>query len=315
MDTVRKDGTFGSTTGLADINYRCWAPADPEQIKAVFQIAHGMAEHIERYELFAQHLCSQGYAVYANDHIGHGKSVKTDDDLGYFGERDGWMAFVNDCKLLSDIARGENPGKPLIFFGHSMGSFIARKYAEKFGTEIAGAVFCGTSGNNPAAGVGSALAGVIAALKGARHRSDFLNKMSFGSYNKRIPNPRTDFDWLSRDKAIVDAYIEDKYCGFLFTAVGYRDLATLLHNVSSKAWYNNLPYALPILVVSGSMDPVGEYGKGIRQFVEDLKRSGHRNVTVKLYDGDRHEILNELDKQTVFDDITKWADKMIAASK
>ena len=153
MDMIRKEYAFGSTTGLADIFVRSWAPADSSKVKAIFQIAHGMAEHGERYEDFAKYLVAEGYAVFANDHIGHGKSVATDDDLGYFGERDGWLAFVNDAKLLTDLAKNEYPDKPVILFGHSMGSFIARSYAEKFGGDLAGAVFCGTSGTNPAAGL------------------------------------------------------------------------------------------------------------------------------------------------------------------
>ena len=280
-------------------------------MKAIFQIAHGMAEHGERYEDFAKFLCKNGYAVYANDHIGHGKSVATDDDLGYFGERDGWLGFVNDAKLLTDLAKGEYPDKPVVLFGHSMGSFIARSYCEKFGADLAGAVFCGTSGTNPAAGVAIRLADVIAKIKGSRYRSEFINKLAFGAFNKKIEKPRTPFDWLSRDNAQVDKYIADKYCGFLFTAVGYRDMSTVLWSVSGKSWYANLPFVLPVLLISGEMDPVGAYGKGIRQVFRDLKSSGHKNVVMKLYKNDRHEILNELDKEDVYKDVVDWADKLL----
>ena len=281
-------------------------------MKAIFQIAHGMAEHGERYEDFAKFLCKNGYAVYANDHIGHGKSVATDDDLGYFGERDGWLGFVNDAKLLTDLAKGEYPDKPVVLFGHSMGSFIARSYCEKFGADLAGAVFCGTSGTNPAAGVAIKLADVIAKIKGSRYRSEFINKLAFGAFNKKIEKPRTPFDWLSRDNAQVDKYIADKYCGFLFTAVGYRDMSTVLWSVSGKSWYANLPFVLPVLLISGEMDPVGAYGKGIRQVFRDLKSSGHKNVLMKLYKNDRHEILNELDKEDVYKDVVDWADKLLS---
>ena len=281
-------------------------------MKAIFQIAHGMAEHGERYEDFAKFLCKNGYAVYANDHIGHGKSVATDDDLGYFGERDGWLGFVNDAKLLTDLAKGEYPDKPVVLFGHSMGSFIARSYCEKFGADLAGAVFCGTSGTNPAAGVAIRLADVIAKIKGSRYRSEFINKLAFGAFNKKIEKPRTPFDWLSRDNAQVDKYIADKYCGFLFTAVGYRDMSTVLWSVSGKSWYANLPFVLPVLLISGEMDPVGAYGKGIRQVFRDLKSSGHKNVLMKLYKNDRHEILNELDKEDVYKDVVDWADKLLS---
>lgn len=271
-----------------------------------------MAEHGERYEDFAKFLCKNGYAVYANDHIGHGKSVATDDDLGYFGERDGWLGFVNDAKLLTDLAKGEYPDKPVVLFGHSMGSFIARSYCEKFGGDLAGAVFCGTSGTNPAAGVAIKLADVIAKIKGSRYRSEFINKLAFGAFNKKIEKPRTPFDWLSRDNAQVDKYMADKYCGFLFTAVGYRDMSNVLVSVSGKSWYANLPFVLPILLISGEMDPVGAYGNGIRQVFRDLKSSGHKNVVMKLYKNDRHEILNELDKEDIFKDVVDWADKLLS---
>lgn len=310
MEILRNEYSYSSSTGLSDIYAQSWVPKDASKVKAVFQIAHGMAEHSERYEEFAKFLCENGYAVFANDHIGHGKSVASDDDLGYFGERDGWIGFINDAKQLTDIAKGEYPDKPVVLFGHSMGSFIARSYCEKFGGDLAGVVFCGTSGVNPAVGVAVKLASFIAKVKGSRYRSEFINKVAFGAFNKKIEKSRTPFDWLSRDTAQVDAYMADKYCGFLFTAVGYRDMSMLLNSVSGKSWYTNVPFVLPMLLVSGQSDPVGGYGKGILQVYRDLKSTGHKNVTMKLYKDYRHEILNELDKEIVFQDVVDWADKV-----
>lgn len=311
MEVVKKVISYTSTTGVADISACCWAPENESDIKAIFQISHGMAEHSKRYEDFAKHLCQKGFAVFINDHVGHGESVASDDDLGYFGERDGWMGFVNDAKLLTNRAREEYPYKPVILFGHSMGSFVARSYCEKFGADLAGAVFCGTSGANPAAGIGIQLASFIAKVKGSRYRSELINKIAFGSYNKKYSDVRTSFDWLTRDEKIVDAYIADKYCGFLFTAVGYRDMFTLLKSVSGKSWYENVPYTLPVLLVSGGMDPVGEYGKGVEQVYRDMKTTGHKDVTLKLYKDARHEILNELNRENVFEDISNWAEKKL----
>jgi alpha-beta hydrolase superfamily lysophospholipase len=311
MEIRRCEYSYSSTTGVSNIYARSWAPSEPSKVKAIFQIAHGMAEHGERYEAFAHFLCEHGYAVYANDHIGHGKSVASNDELGYFGERDGWLAFVNDAKLLTDIAKGEHPEKPVIFFGHSMGSFIARSYVEKFGADIAGAIFCGTSGANPGAGVGKILAGLIAKSKGSYHRSEFIDKLAFGGYNKKYGKVRTKFDWLTTDEEVVDAYIADDFCGFLFTATGYKDMFTLLQSVSRKSWYANIPFGLPMLLISGKMDPVGEYGKGVNQVYQDLKKSGHNDVSLTFYDGLRHEILNEKNKAKVFEDILNWADKVI----
>lgn len=307
MQIQQNEYSFSSTTGVSDIYACSWTPKDPAQIKGIFQIAHGMAEHSERYTEFAQFLCEQGFAVYISDHVGHGKSVRDKKGFGYFGERDGWMGFVNDCKLLTDLARDEHPGLPVIFFGHSMGSFVARKYAEKFGTELQGAIFCGTSGPNPAAGIGATLARVIARSRGSDYRSEFIDRIAFGAYNKKIPGAKTKYDWLTRDDKIVQQYIEDEACGFLFTAVGYADMFTLLKNVSEKTWYETLPKELPILLIAGDMDPVGDYGKGIDEVEEELLATGHTAVTKQLYPEMRHEILNELGKQEVFAFIADWA--------
>lgn len=306
MNYIQNEHHYPSTTGVADIFARSWEPANPAHVKAVFQIAHGMAEHGERYCAFAQYLCEKGFAVYVNDHIGHGQSVSSREDYGYFGERDGWLGMVNDCKLLTDIARAEHPGKPVIFFGHSMGSFIARLYAEKYGTDLAGAVFCGTSGTNPASGVGILLAKVIAKSRGSRHRSELIHKVAFSSYNKKIKQPRTSNDWLTRDEAVVDAYQADEGCGFIFTAAGFADMFQLLQAVSGQSWYENLRRDLPLLLISGQMDPVGSYGKGVRQVEKDLRASGHEILQTILYPEDRHEILNELDRDRVYADIAQW---------
>ena len=305
MEIVRKEYSFKSTTGVADIYAQSWAPANSEDVIGIFQIVHGMAEYSVRYEKFANFLCTKGFAVFINDHIGHGKSVNSDDELGYFGEKDGYLGFVNDARVLTEMAMHEYPDKPVIFFGHSMGSFVARKYTQEFGDRIAGAIYCGTSGANPATGIAVKLADIIAARYGSMHRSEFINKLAFGSYNKKINPPRTPFDWLSVNTENVDKYIADPYCGFLFTAKGYKDLFMLLNSVSKKDWFKSIPYSLPIYITSGAMDPVGEYGKGVKQVYDDLKKTGHTDVTLKIYDGLRHEILNE-EKIEVFEDIANW---------
>lgn len=311
MNILKSEFTFPSTTGLADIFVRKWVPENRAEVKCIFQIAHGMAEHTQRYEEFAEFLCSKGFAVYANDHVGHGKSVKSKEELGYFGERDGWRGFVSDCHYLTDVARSEYPNLPVIFFGHSMGSFIARAYAERYGVELDGAVFCGTSGKNPGAGLGIKLANIVAKSKGNQFRSELINKVAFGSYNKKINPKRTAFDWLTRDEKVVDQYIADELCGYLFTAAGYRDMFTLLHRVSRKNWYKSLPEKMPVLLIAGSMDPVGDYSKGIEQVYDDLQNAGCKKVKIQLFENDRHEILNELDKEDVFNFVADWAANQI----
>lgn len=305
MGVIRKEYSVPSKSGIADIYARCWLPEDKAPT-AIFQIAHGMAEHGERYSEFAEYLCEKGFAVIADDHIGHGKSVKSDDGLGYFGEENGWDTFVEDEKSITDLMRKEYPGIPVIFFGHSMGSFIAREYIRRYGKEINAAVICGTSGKNPASAIAIRLAEAIAKIKGSTHRSKFIDKIAFGSYNGKINNPRTAFDWLTRDEKIVDEYIADKYCGFLFTAKGYKDLFTILDRVSGKDWFSAVSNELPLLITAGEADPVGAYGKGIRQVYNDLIESGQKDVTLKLYSEMRHEILNEFGKEQVYEDIAAW---------
>ena len=305
MEIIRKEYSVPSKTGVADVFARCWAPEAP---KAVFQIVHGMAEHGERYEEFARFLCEKGFAVLVDDHIGHGKSIKSDDDLGYFGESGGWNSLVEDERTLTEMIKKEYPDLPIIFFGHSMGSFIAREYIRRYGRDeiIKACIFCGTSGKNPAAPIAITLAGTVAKAKGSRHRSKFIDKLAFGTYNKKTDN-RTPFDWLSTDTEHVDKYIADKYCGFIFTAAGYKDLFTILHKVSGKDWYNDIYKDIPILLTAGEDDPVGQYGSGVKQVYNDLKLAGKKDVTLRLYPGMRHEILNETDRFRVYEDIAAWS--------
>lgn len=310
MSYLKKEFTFPSQSGLADIHCASYMPENGE-VKAVLQVAHGMAEHLERYENFARVLAENGIALYINDHLGHGGSVKNDDELGYFGNKDGWKFFVEDCYELTKIAKAENPGKPYIFFGHSMGSFVARAYSLKYSAEIDGAVYCGTAGPNPAAGVGILLTKLITKIKGDHYRSKLIDKIGFGTYNSKFEG-RTPFDWLSRDNFEVDKYIADKYCGFLFTAPGYGDLFALLGFVSSKEWFAGLSKELPVLIISGAMDPVGNYSKGVDQVCDMLKAEGKTNVKKILYSDARHEILNE---SACFDsvckDVIEWIDSVI----
>ena len=306
MEIIRKEYSVPSKSGVANVFARCWLPA--EGPKAIFQIVHGMAEHGERYEDFAKYLCEKGFAVLVDDHVGPGRSVKSDKDLGYFGENGGWNAFVEDERTLTELVKAEYPDIPIVFFGHSMGSFIAREYIRRYGKDerIKAAIFCGTSGKNPAAAIAITLAGTIAKAKGSRHKSKFIDKIAFGTYNKKCEG-RTAFDWLSTDTEQVDKYIADKYCGFLFTAAGYKDLFTILNKVSGKDWFEGVYSELSILVTSGEEDPVGTYGNGTKQVYNDLKLAGKKDVTLKIYPGMRHEILNEVNRAQVYEDIAAWS--------
>ncbi len=304
---------YPSKTGIAEIYAKSWIPDDRTKVKVVFQIAHGMAEYIERYNGFANYLTENGFAVFANEHIGHGRSVKSDEDLGYFGESGGWDAFVEDARALTEIAKKEFPGVPIIIFGHSMGSFVMREYARRYGSDeaIKGFIFCGTSGKNPGAPAGILMASAIAKIKGSRYRSKLIDSIAFGSYNKKYDSVRTTFDWLTREEDIVDAYIASKYCGFLFTAAGYKDMFTILKTVSGPDWFASLNKDKPVLIISGAEDPVGSYGKGIQQVYDDIKSAGVKDASMKLYENCRHEILNELNREDIYKDIINWVNSKI----
>lgn len=311
MEIVRKEYSYPSVTGEADIFARSWAPADGK-IKAVVQGVHGMAEYGERYEEFATALCNAGFAFIMNDHVGHGKSIAPNGVKGYFGgdKNDCGKGFVDDAHTLTSIAKNEFK-KPIIFFGHSMGSFVARSYIAKYSDDIIGAIICGTSGKNPGAAVGAAIASLISKIKGEKHPSKLIDKMAFGTYNKRFEG-RTSFDWLSKNEPNVDWYIASDDCGFLFTASGYKNMFDLLDSVSSDEWYKKVPKDLPIFLIAGEDDPVGNYSKGIKEVFEKLKSTGH-TVQCKLYKNDRHEILNELDREQAFADVIGFCNSQVAA--
>ena len=310
MDVIREEYRYDSATGVCRIFARSFVPADQTKVKGILQIVHGMAEHGERYQAMAYYMAYHGYAVFLHDQAGHGRSVEEDSRLGYFGDKDGWRALIQDVRVLMKKAMEKYPGRPVFLLGHSMGSFVARAYAAQYGDMLTGAVFCGTSGENPGAAAGVAVAGIVEKFRGSLFRSAFINHIAFGSYNKRYENPRTPFDWLTRDEGEVDAYIQDPLCGYLFTAAGYRDMFTLLQNVSGKAWYRSVPSGLPVLLLSGSMDPVGGYGKGVRQVCRDLEKTGHKDVTIRVYDGARHELFNETNAKDVLHDLLDWMDSV-----
>lgn len=306
---IRNEFKFPSSSGLCDIFAQSFIP-DSGNVKAVIQISHGMTEHSDRYIPFAEKLCEAGYAVFTNDHLGHRRSVKDDSMLGFFGSEKGYINIVNDCKTLTDIAKEQYPDVPYFFFGHSMGSFIARCYTKYYGEGIDAAVYCGTSGPNPGASAGIAIAKLIGKAKGEMYRSEFINSVAFGTYNNKT-DKKTEFDWLTKDESTVQEYIADKYCGFIFTAAGFKDLFSVLNEVNANDWYTSFNKELPVLLIAGEDDPVGAYGKGVTKVYENLKSTGHGDVTLKLYPTDRHEILNETDREDVMAYLVSWFDSKV----
>lgn len=310
MDFIHNEYKLASKTGITDIFIQSLAPADKSRVRGIIQIVHGMAEHTDRYLDAAKSFCEAGFAVFMHDHAGHGRSVKNDDDLGFFGERDGEEKLVDDVKSVAELAKQSYPGLKLIIWGHSMGSFITRRFIAKYPGEADAAVICGTSGANPAAAMGAMIADLIGKAKGAHYRSKFIDNLAFGAYNKKFTG-NTGYEWLSVNQENIDKYIADDKCGFLFTAYGYRDLFRLLGSVSTKGWYAAVPKTLPMFLIAGDMDPVGNFGKGVSEVYNKLRESGHNNVSIKLYSGLRHEIHNESCNKTVYNDIITFAEKVL----
>lgn len=279
--------------------------------RAIVQVAHGMAEHAARYERFADALTGAGYAVYAHDHRGHGATASKDDH-GFWADRDGWATVVRDMSSVTEFAQAEHPGVPVVLFGHSMGSFLSRAYTAEHGARLAGLILSGTAGDpGPVATVGKAVAGLQARVRGSRHDSGLMDKLTFGQYNGAFKPNRTAFDWLSRDADEVDKYVADPLCGNVFTASFFADLLGGLQQVNRPAAYAGVPSDLPILVFAGALDPVGESGKGPRAVADRYREAGVTDVTTTIYPDGRHEMLNETNRDEVTADVLAWLDERI----
>ncbi|MDD6995283.1 MAG: alpha/beta hydrolase [Candidatus Borkfalkiaceae bacterium] len=278
-----------------------------EGAKGVVQLVHGMCEYKERYEPFVRFLIGNGYIVFSHDHRGHGNSVKSAEDLGYFGDKKG-EAIVDDTALVTDEIRRSYPDLPLTLFGHSMGSLVVRAYLKKYEEKIDKLVVCGSPSKNALAGAGIALNGVISALKGERHRSALMAKLSTGGGDEEFPGEGKNA-WLTREKSVVEKYNADEKCNFVFTCNGFSNLLHLVKNVYKKKNYPVKNPDLPVFFIAGGDDPVIINAKKWLAALEFLKKAGYKNVSGKLYEGMRHEILNERGKEEVYNDVLDFLRK------
>lgn len=304
MSIIKKEAYFISSTGFNKIHCCIWQ-SDEKEPKGVFQIAHGVSEHIERYDEFARVLANKGYIVCGNDHLGHGKSVETLDDLGFFAEEDGDVRMVDDMHILYNIMHKRYPELPYYLFGHSMGSFCARVYAANFAYELSGLILCGTGELPSAAVVLEEPIRLLCRKLGAR--ASVPNSIADKLTNIGIKDPKTNKDWLSVNEENVARYIADPLCGAELKLGGVRDLLSLANSACTDDWAYMIPPTLPILLISGAKDPIGFNGKGVINVCDNLEDAGHEPKVI-LYPGLRHEILNEDEREAVYHDILEWLD-------
>lgn len=307
---MKREFTWLSRDGITQIHGIEWVPDGA--VKAVLQMCHGMVEYIDRYDAFAEFLCAHGFYVVGHDHLGHGQSVKTEEDYGFFHETKGNEYVIGDMHKLREMTQKKYPGISYFMLGHSMGSFLIRQYMEFYGEGLAGVIVMGT-GSQPEVvlAAGKMLCRGIAAFKGWHYRSAFVDNMAFGGYNKRFEPARTDKDWLTKDEKIVDAYRANPWCSFRFTVNAYYHMFRSIQYAQNKKNIREIPKKLPLFFVAGADDPVGNFGKSVEKAARICKKCGVEDVSIKLYEGDRHEILNEMDRQQVFTDLLEWMEERI----
>ena len=304
------DFTFPSSTGKNTIHARKCVPDG--KVRGVVQIAHGIAEYIDRYDPFMSFLADNGFVAVGNDHLGHGKSIAKPEEQGIFAEENGWDYVVSDMDKLHDLTAAEYPNVPYIFFGHSMGSFLTRTYMIRHPDKPTLAVICGT-GHQAKIMVwaGYTMANMQVKSKGPRGDGKQLNDIAFGSYTKGYDEVRTPFDWLNRDPAQVDKYINDPLCGFVAKVSLFRDMMGGIKFIQDPANAAKMNKNTPVLFISGGADPVGENGKGVDRAYKFFCSAGMKDVTEKIYPGARHEILNEINKDEVMNDILNWINEKL----
>lgn len=300
---------FPSKDGNTEIHTIEWKPEG--RVKAVLQLSHGMVEYINRYDEFAQFLCEQGFYVVGNDHLGHGKSIQSKSEYGFFNEKYGNACVLGDMHTLRQRTSRKYPDVPYFMLGHSMGSSLLRQYIQMYGNGLSGAVLMGVVAdkNRRLLKLGKRLCRVLAACRGWHYRSCLINRMALGAYNKRFKPAKTRADWITSDEGKLEAYISDPLCSFVFTVNAYYHMFSGMLSMQKRESVFMIPKSLPIILLAGTEDPVGNYGKGVRKIYEKYKAAGIQDITLRLYAGDRHELLNETDRRQVYEDIWKWLEK------
>ena len=306
---MRDEFYFPSKDGNTEIHTMEWKPQG--EVKAVLQICHGMIEYVGRYEEFAEFLCEKGYYVVGNDHLGHGKSVQAKSEYGFFNEKYGNVCVLGDMHTLRQRTMKKYPDVPYFILGHSMGSSLLRQYIQMYGNGLSGVILMGTVADHGKASLlfGKRLCRLMAAFRGWHYRSKMVDNLAIGGYNKKFKPAHTRADWITSDFERLEAYASDPLCSFRFTVNAYYNMFLGMLSTQRKEGVYMIPKSLPVLFVSGTEDPVGEFGKGVRKIYEKYRAAGIQDVTLRLYVGDRHEILNETDREQVFKDLLEWLEE------
>ena len=303
---MKKEFYFPSKDGNTEIHTVEWEPEG--EVKAVLQLCHGMVEYIERYEELAEYLCRCGFYVVGSDHLGHGKSVQSKAEYGFFHERYGNACILSDMHTLRQRSMKKYPDVPYFMLGHSMGSIMLRQYIQMYGNGLSGAILLGVVQEQPRIllCVLRRMCVFTAMLRGWHYRSKMIDKLVTGSFNKKFKPARTRADWVTSDHEKLEKYVQDPLCSFIFTVNAYYHMLGGMQRMQKKENVFMIPKTLPILFAAGMEDPVGGFGKGVRRVYEKYKAVGIRDVTLRLYTGDRHELLNETDREQVQKDLYQW---------
>lgn len=306
MSYTLSEFNFPSSDGKSTVHARIYAPTGAT-VRGVVQLSHGMIDHVQRYETLANYLTSRGFVFAGNDHLGHGMTAASEEDLGFFADREGVNCVLRDLHHMNRMLRERFPGIKPVLMGHSMGSFLSRLYAVKYPNSIQGHIIHGTGGPMGAIlPMGKALVNTIMLFRGKKYRSNLVAKISFAGYNSKFPKSEGKNAWLTRDIPLVAGKDKDPKTGFIFTLSAYRDLFEMVGLSNSNKWFSEYPKDLSTLIMSGNMDPVGDYGKGPAYVYKHLLISGASDVAIRIYDGARHELFNETCRDTVFADMVRW---------
>ncbi len=305
MNYSLEEFEVSSSDGIHTLKGEIYKPKDGK-ILGIVQLSHGMCDHIGRYLQLAEYLTDRGFVFAGHSHLGHGKTADTQDELGFFSERGGVDFLVQDVHRVNKALREILGDISIIILGHSMGSFIARIYLERYPCEINGAIILASSGPNRIINAGKLLVCAMSAVIGKKHRSKLVRKLASFGYNKRFPKEEGKNAWLTRDGVLAEQKLLDPYANFTFTLSGYNDLFTLVKTANSKNWFDSYPKSLPTFIASGDMDPVGDFGKGVRRVYDELLQRGHTALSIKIYKNARHELFNETNREEFFADIVNW---------